>query len=122
MSDQRREGEDPDEDGVPVENPDRVARGEIGEKLEAEPSFGVERHSTQEIAERRSEEDGKENARNPKKEIPGRAPDTILDVTAELDRNAPQDQAPEDQEDREVEAGDAGRQHAREGHEQSSDR
>src|SRR5215831_11049760 len=120
VSDERREGEDPDEHGVPVEDADRLFGREVGEELEAEPSVGVERHSTQEIPERRSEKDGKENTRNPEKEVPSSAPDAIPHVTAELDRDAAQDQAPEHEEDREIEAGNAGREHARECHEESS--
>ena len=102
---ERDEGENADEARVPVENSDGSACAEVGEERELEPAVGGERNAADQIAERRPEEHGQERAREREEEIPGEAPDGIRDVAPELDRDAPQDETPQDEEDREVEAG-----------------
>ena len=56
MPGQGHECKDARTDGVPVENPHRRSRGEIGEEREREPPVRIDRQSTDEVAERRPEE------------------------------------------------------------------
>src|SRR5450830_2021400 len=117
---ERDEREDAHEAGVPVEDSDGLARAEVGEERELEPALGCERNSADQIAERRAEKHGQERAREREKEVPGEAPDWILNVAPEFDRDASQNQTPQDEKDREVEAGYSGGENSREGHEKNA--
>jgi hypothetical protein len=114
------EREDAHEARVPVENSDRRARAEVREKRELEPAVAREWKSADEIAESRAEEHGQEAAREREEEIPGEAPDGILDVAPKFERDASQDQAPQHEEDREVEAGYSAGKNSRKRHEQNA--
>ena len=122
VTEQRDEREHPGEHGVPVENPDRFARQERREERQLEPSLPPEGHAADQVAERGAEQHREEPARAGEHHVPEVAPQRLGDVAAELDRHRAQHQAPDDQEDREVESGEPGREGARKGDEQHAAR
>ena len=111
--------EETGQDRIPVEDADRGSRGEVGEERQREPALGVERQAAHEVAERRAEQDRQERARSGEGRVPGRPPQGMVHVAAELDRDPAQDEHPEHEEEREVEPRETGREHAWEGHEQA---
>ena len=75
----------------------------------------VERHAAQQVAERGAEEHRQRACWRPAKTASHAARHSgCVDVAAELDRDAAQDERPEHEEDREVEAREPGGEHARE--------
>ena len=122
MGRERHQGEDAYQDRVPVEDAHGITRGEVGEEREREPALAVERHPAQEVAEGRPEEHGQESARRGKHEVPRGTPERVRHVAPKLDGDAAADQAPENEDDREVEARDARGEHPREGHEERASR
>ena len=82
----------------------------------------VEGHAAHEVPERRAEQHRQQRAGAGEDGVPGRAPQRVVDVAAELDRDPAEDQRPEHEEDREVEARQPGGEHAREGDEERAAR
>ena len=120
MVEERHQREDSGEHGEPVEDAERAGRGERGEQRQLEPAVRRQRHAAQEIAERGAEEHRRESRSEREDGVPERTPQAVFDVRAELDRDAAQDERPENQEDRQVEAREAGREHRREGEEEDA--
>ncbi len=78
-------------------------------RVSAEPAVRVERHAADQVAERGAEEHRERRAGRAEGDVPAGAPEGIVHVAPELDGDAAQDQGPEHQEDRQVEAGEARR-------------
>ena len=81
--------------------------------------FCSERHAANEVAERRAEDDGQERRREREDRVPEFAPQGIVLMRSELDRHAAQDQQPEHDHQRQVEAAERGGVDPRERHEQA---
>jgi hypothetical protein len=105
-------------DRVPIEDAERRSRREVSEKREPEPSVRVEGQAAEEVPQRRAETDGEKRAGQAEDRIPPGAPHRVLDVPPKLDGDAAQQQAPQDHEDREIEAGKPRGEHTREGDEE----
>ena len=89
-------------------------RDEVGpERLEEAP-VGVDQHPAHDVSERRAEDDGEEDARAREEDVPQRCPRRALDVVPELDREAAQDEEPEDDHEGEIEAAERRRVERRE--------
>src|SRR5215470_7840916 len=96
---------------VPVKDSHGVARAPVGEEWQREPPIAVEGHAAHEITKRGAEEHREQRASRHEHEVPGGAPQRVGHVAAELDGDAAPEQTPEKEEDREVEARDAGGEH-----------
>ena len=84
---------------------------------ENHPCWSI-RQAAQQVAEGGAEEHGQQQAGNGEDDVPCRSPERILEVASELDGDAAQDQHPQNEEDREVEAGETRREHRRKGREE----
>ena len=80
--------------GVPVEQPHRAAYSEIREKCHREIALGIERNAPGQVAGRRAEQDGQEKTGKHEHEIPEPLPQAIIDMAANFEGNAAQNQAP----------------------------
>ena len=78
MHHQGKQGDDADEDGVPIEDSGLIAKTEIRPERLKEVAAGIERHTANDIAERRAEKDAEEQARQGEDEIPQGNPDHML--------------------------------------------
>src|SRR5271168_4977044 len=105
---------------VPVEQPDLSANAEICEKCHREIPIGINRHPPCNVACGSTKKDGKENIGKDENEIPEPLPHAIVDVPANFDGNAAQDQAPQNQKQSEVITSESRSQEARKDRQQCS--
>src|SRR5262249_12798220 len=94
--------EDGDGYRVPIEQSHIAARSEIGEKRHREISLGIEWNTTLQIACRYTEKNGEEKIGKDKNKIPVFLPKSIVDMAANLEGNATQNESPQNQHEREV--------------------
>jgi hypothetical protein len=83
---------------------DRVGGRECREERELECLVRAERHAANDVAERGAEQHRQEQARAGERDIPERAPQRVVHVRSELDRDTADDQRPQHEEHREIEA------------------
>ena len=88
---------------------------QVGPERCEEPPLRRERHAAHHVPERRAVEDDEEQAREREDDVPDGCPREAVDVAAELDRDAPQHEEPEDDHERQVKAAEARRVERREG-------
>lgn len=103
------QGEQGGGDGVPVEDAGVDAGEEVGPEGEEEGIGGVERDAADDVAQGRAEEDDEEKASEPEKAIEEAAPYRAIEVGAEFDADAAQDEQPEDDVQRQVESAEGRR-------------
>src|SRR5581483_732153 len=88
---------------VPIKNSGVGAYVEIGPERLEKVTVWTYRHAAHHIAERRSEENSKQNTRPAEHHIEEALPHRLIDVAAEFDSNCAQDQQPQDHHERKVE-------------------
>ena len=103
----KREGDQGDEaadDRVPVENAGMGAGLPVGPEGQEEVAVGLKRHAAQDVGEGRAVEDGEQSAGEAEDAVEEREPDADVDVVAELEADAAQDEKPEHDHERQIEA------------------
>src|SRR5581483_8074652 len=96
------------QDRIPVEDGGFAAHGKIGPQRQEEEAVGIERHPADYVTQGCAEENGQQHAGAAEYHVPEGTPDGALDVIAKLDRDAAQDQQPEDNHQREIKAAETG--------------
>lgn len=92
-----REGQQADQHGVPIEDTrHRAARVEGGPQGREEVAARVQRHAPHDVAERRPEEERQQRAAEEEESVPEGRPEGIVAVRAQLNRQPPQHQQPQD--------------------------
>src|SRR6476660_6061909 len=94
MSSQHCDSENRDRHSVPVEQSDVTADVEIREERHREIAVRVQRHSARYVAGGCPEKNRKQEIGADENEIPIRLPKTIVNVTADFNGDAAQNQAP----------------------------
>ena len=105
---------------VPIEDPDPAAHAKVGEERHAELAALVEGHAPDHVAECGAKQHGEQHVRHGEDEVPPRSPQPVVDVAADLDGHAAQDERPEHEPEREVEPGERGGHDFREGEQERS--
>jgi hypothetical protein len=82
---------------------------EIGKEGHGEVSRRVERHAARQVTAGHAEEQRQQRAGNDEDEIPEPLPHEIVEMATHFQCDPPQNEAPEDKEEREVIAGKRGR-------------
>ena len=118
MHDQRCQRHKADKNSVPIEDA-RVCTERIEicpERLKKDAAF-VQWNAANHIGHRRTEKDGEQGAAKEEHPIPERCPDRICDATAQFDGDTAKHQEPEDDDQRQIEAAEAGGVKQRKGEE-----
>src|SRR5262249_47354702 len=102
MSGQHDNRENGNRYGVPIEQPDISTHVEICEKCHREISLRVKGNTARNIASGRAEQNSEKKIGKHENEIPIGLPKAIVNVSANFDRDAAQNQAPEDQKQRQI--------------------
>jgi hypothetical protein len=95
---------------IPVEQSHVAAWREVGQEGHGERTVASKRNTAGHIARRRTEKDGQKRVRQHEDEIPKPLPHAIVDVAAHFQRDAAQNQTPQDEKEREVITGKGGGQ------------
>src|SRR6266852_2905146 len=95
MDNQCREREQTHQNRVPIENSNTLSQPEICPQRFKEISGSIERNTAHYVAECCSEKYAEEETRRAKQKIPKRVPYGAVDVVAELDGDAAQNEQPE---------------------------
>src|SRR5690349_13969030 len=106
--------------GVPVEQADMTADVEVREKRHCEITLGIKWNAARDVTCSRAEKDREEKIGKDEIKIPIRLPKPVVDVAANLDGNSPQNQAPQNQKECEIVAGESRCHQAREDRDQCS--
>ena len=101
---ERDQGDDAADNRVPVENAGMGTGLPVGPQGQEEVAVGLERNAAQDVGEGGSEEDGEQGAGEAEDAVEQRAPYAYVDVVAKLDADAAQDQEPEHDHERQIEA------------------
>ena len=107
MDRERRDSEESNHNGVPVENAGMRADLEICPKRFKKIPVGTEWHAANDIADRCPEKNCEQHAGKGKYKIEERPPERIINVGAELDADTAQHQEPENDHQRQIEAAEA---------------
>src|ERR1035437_253353 len=89
---------------IPVENAGMGAGLPVSPQRQKEVAFGIEWNAAQDVSQSGTEEDREQGARKAENPVQQRAPDTDFDVVAQLQAYAAQDQQPEHNHQRQIEA------------------
>ena len=89
---------------VPVENAGMDAGLPVGPQRQEEVAVGLQRNAAQHVGQGGAEEDGEQGAGQAEDAVEQRAPDAHFDVVAQLKADAAQDQQPEHDHQRQIEA------------------
>src|SRR6267154_3546789 len=120
MRRQHDNGENCNRNGVPVEQADMAAHIEVGEKRHREIPLCVNGNTARDVARSCTEKNGEQEIGADEYEIPIRLPKAIADVAADFNRDAAQNQTPQDQEKSEIVTGKSRSHQAREDRDQCS--
>src|ERR1700683_2316416 len=96
------------QDGVPIENAGVRSEAEVRPQSFKEVAGGVERNAADDITEGDSAENRQQHTGTAENEIPKRRPKRIFEVTTKFDRDAAQNQQPQNHGKGEIEAAEAG--------------
>src|SRR4029077_13008943 len=102
MSCQHDDGENRNRYGVPVEQTDMATDIEVREKRHREISLRIDWNAARDVAGGCAEKNRKQEIGADENEIPIRLPKTIVNVTADFNGDAAQNQAPHNQKQREI--------------------
>src|SRR6266487_4429143 len=105
MRRQHDNGENRDRHGVPVEQSEVTANIEVREERHREIAVRVQRHSARDVAGGCAEKNRKQEIGKDENEIPIRLPKAIVDVSADFNRDAAQNQTPQDEKKSEIVTG-----------------
>src|SRR5882724_3509842 len=120
MRRQHDNGENCNRNGIPVEQTDMTADIEVGEKRHREIPLCVDRNAARDVARSRTEKNREKKIGKNEIEVPIPLPKAIIDVAADFDRNSAQNQAPQNQKEGEIVAGESRSHQAREDRDQCS--
>src|SRR5947199_8083789 len=120
MRRQHDNGENCNRNGVPVEQADMAAHTEVGEKRHREIPLCVNRNTARDVARSCTEKNGEQEIGADEREIPIRLPKAIVDVSADFNRDAAQNQTPQNQKKSEIVTGKSRSHQAREDRDQCS--
>ena len=120
MSCQHYDGENRNRYGVPVEQADMAADIEVREERHREIAVRVQRNSARYVAGGCAEKNRKQEIGADENEIPIRLPKAIVDLSADFNRDAAQNQTPQNQKESEIVAGKSRSHQAREDRDQCS--
>src|SRR6202049_4337597 len=98
---------DTDEDRVPIENASVGAEAKVSPQRLEKITLRVEGNSAHHVAERGAKEDGPQRAREAGCQVPEGRPDRSRDKTAKFDRDAAQDEQPENHHQGQIESAEA---------------
>ncbi len=109
MYDQRREGEEPDQDRVPVEDAGGAReRAEVRPQRLEEVAALVQRDAAHDVAQSGAVEDRQQGAPDKEHRVPKGGPQGALQVRAKLYGEAPDHQQPEHDDQRQIEPRETG--------------
>src|SRR6266404_6354804 len=120
MRRQHDNGENCNRNGLPSEQADMAAHIEVGEKRHREIPLCVNRNATRYVAGGCAEKNRKQEIGADENEIPIRLPKSIVDVSADFERDTAQNQTPQNQKEGEIVTGKSRSHQAREDRDQSS--
>src|SRR6266481_6475113 len=105
MSCQHDDGENCNRNGVPVEQADMAADIEVGEKRHREIPLGVNRNAARDVARSGPEKNREKKIGKNEIEVPISLPKPIVNVAANFNRDAAQNQTPQNQKEGEIVTG-----------------
>src|SRR5882757_8728705 len=120
MSSQHDDRENRNRYRVPVEKADVAAHIEVREKRHREIPLCVNRNTARDVARCCTEKNGEQEIGADENEIPIRLPKSIVDVSADFERDTAQNQTPQDQKEGEIVTGKSRSHQAREDRDQCS--
>src|SRR6185437_6763045 len=109
------EGNDAAQDGIPIENAWICARQPVGPKRQKKVAIRVQWDTADHVRERRAKKDRQQCAGETKHTIEKSAPHGNMNLRAQLDARAANDQQPEDDHQGEIKTTERGRIEKREG-------
>src|SRR6266576_1771974 len=120
MRSQHYDSENCNRNGVPVEQTDMAAHSKVGEKRHREIPLRVNRNTARDVARCCTEKNGEQEIGADENEIPIRLPQSIVDVSADFERDTAQNQTPQNQKEGEIVTGKSRSHQAREDRDQCS--
>jgi hypothetical protein len=112
--------DNPHRNRIPVEQPDIPTHSKICKKGHVELAILLERNTTDHVVQSSAEKNSQEHVRDRKYKIPEGLPHPIIDMAADLQRNATKNQGPENQKESQIVAREGGPQETRKGNKHHS--